>query len=220
MGAAMAGGAEPGGRGWPPPGALYAGCTIASEGCPMTVASQQKQRRPPPSHRTANADLRREVVRVWRQCGRNTREAARNLGMSEGGVRHYLDQAREEWKATAGASFGDAADEAEALIRDVYETASERYHQVLRTGSVPERASAYQYLGICLRCIADLRQLRGLDAPASNAAAAPQESFFVETRTAAGRTASRSRQRTPRRCSWRSSKGPDPVAAARAFRTA
>jgi hypothetical protein len=33
------------------------------------------------------------------------------LGMSEGGVRHYLDQAREEWKAAAGAGFGDAADE-------------------------------------------------------------------------------------------------------------
>jgi hypothetical protein len=143
----------------------------------MAVASPTKQRRLPPSHKAANADLCQEVVRVWRECERNTREAARKLGLSEGGVRHYLDQAREEWKATAGASFGDAADEAEALIWEVYEAADERYHEVLRSGSAREKASAHQYLGICLRCLADLRQLRGLDAPAGKAA--PRNSHFV-----------------------------------------
>jgi hypothetical protein len=54
-----------------------------------------KQRRPPPSHKAANADLCQAVVRVWRGCSRDAREAARKLGMSEGGVRHYLDRARE-----------------------------------------------------------------------------------------------------------------------------
>jgi hypothetical protein len=93
----------------------------------MVVVSPTKQHRPPPSHKAANADLCQEVLRAWRKCGRNTREAVSLEARHErGGVRHYLDQAREEWKATAGASFGDAAHEAEFLIRDVYETASER----------------------------------------------------------------------------------------------
>ena len=110
----------------------------------MTVASPKKPRRPPRSPKAAHADVCQEVVRVWRGCGRNTREAARKLRMSGGGVRHHLDQAREEWQAQAGASFGDAVNEAEALLWHLSETASERYEEILRSVAVRDRAFAWR----------------------------------------------------------------------------
>jgi predicted transcriptional regulator len=130
----------------------------------MSEATPKKVlRRPPPSHKAANADLRQEVVRVWRERGRNAHDAARALGMSESGVRHYLDQAREEWKQRAAEAYELAIAEE---LSELNSLSGEAWTAWLAWKGKPDsKVLAWKFLEIAEKCSASRRALLGLDRP-------------------------------------------------------